>query len=316
KPILNQDKMRQAGINRADVAFALKRASDGMPLGQMNLNDELIPIQLRGTSQNMASLETLPVRSLLGFNSVPLGQVVDGFELVTEESMIWRRDRVKTITVQAGVSRDSTPANVRNAIKDQVEAIQLPAGYSMEWGGEYYDEDKAVTDIMKQQPKAMLIMVIILVAMFNGFKQPIIILATLPLAASGAVFALLGFDKPFGFMALIGAITLTGMIIKNGIVLMDQIELERTNGKSLSDAIKEATVNRTMAISMGALTTALGMIPLLSDLLFDQMAATIIGGLAAATILSLFVMPALYRLVYKEKAPSTQTNAELEEASS
>ncbi|MCV5231501.1 hypothetical protein OFC56_30555, partial [Escherichia coli] len=96
--------------NRADVAFALKRASDGMPLGQMNLNDELIPIQLRGTSQNMASLETLPVRSLLGFNSVPLGQVVDGFELVTEESMIWRRDRVKTITVQAGVSRDSTPA--------------------------------------------------------------------------------------------------------------------------------------------------------------------------------------------------------------
>ncbi|MCA2448108.1 MULTISPECIES: efflux RND transporter permease subunit, partial [Vibrio] len=179
------------------------------------------------------------------------------------------------------------------AIKDQVEAIQLPAGYSMEWGGEYYDEDKAVTDIMKQQPKAMLIMVIILVAMFNGFKQPIIILATLPLAASGAVFALLGFDKPFGFMALIGAITLTGMIIKNGIVLMDQIELERANGKSLSDAIKEATVNRTMAISMGALTTALGMIPLLSDLLFDQMAATIIGGLAAATILSLFVMPAL-----------------------
>ncbi|EKB1965693.1 TPA: efflux RND transporter permease subunit [Vibrio parahaemolyticus] len=316
KPILNQDKMRQAGINRADVAFALKRASDGMPLGQMNLNDELIPIQLRGTSQNMASLETLPVRSLLGFNSVPLGQVVDGFELVTEESMIWRRDRVKTITVQAGVSRDSTPANVRNAIKDQVEAIQLPTGYSMEWGGEYYDEDKAVTDIMKQQPKAMLIMVIILVAMFNGFKQPIIILATLPLAASGAVFALLGFDKPFGFMALIGAITLTGMIIKNGIVLMDQIELERTNGKSLSDAIKEATVNRTMAISMGALTTALGMIPLLSDLLFDQMAATIIGGLAAATILSLFVMPALYRLAYKEKAPSTQTNAELEEASS
>jgi multidrug efflux pump subunit AcrB len=282
----------------------------------MNLNDELIPIHLRGTSQNMASLETLPVRSLIGFNSVPLGQVVDGFELVTEESMIWRRDRVKTITVQAGVSRETTPANVRNAIKDQIEAIELPAGYSMEWGGEYYDENKSVTDIMKQQPKAMLIMVIILVAMFNGFKQPIIILSTLPLAASGAAFALLGFDKPFGFMAIIGAITLTGMIIKNGIVLMDQIELERANGMSLSDAIKEATVNRTMAISMGALTTALGMIPLLTDLLFDQMAATIIGGLAAATVLSLFVMPALYRLAYKDEQPSTETNAKLEEASS
>ncbi|WP_063344730.1 efflux RND transporter permease subunit [Vibrio jasicida] len=314
KPIINQDKMRQAGINRADIAFALKRASDGMPLGQMNLNDELIPIQLRGTSQNMASLETLPVCSLLGTHSVPLGQVVDGFELVPEESMIWRRNRIKTITAQAGVERSTTPARVRNAVKDQIEAIPLPDGYSLEWGGEYYDEHKAVTDIFKQLPKAMLIMVIILVAMFNGFKQPIIILATLPLAATGATFALLGFDKPFGFMALIGAITLTGMIIKNGIVLMDQIELERANGRPLSDAIKEATVNRTMAISMGALTTALGMIPLLSDLLFDQMAATIIGGLAAATVLSLFIMPALYRLAYRETSPTTQTDAELKEA--
>ncbi|EDL70458.1 efflux RND transporter permease subunit [Vibrio campbellii] len=314
KPIINQDKMRQAGINRADIAFALKRASDGMPLGQMNLNDELIPIQLRGTSQNMASLETLPVRSLLGMHSVPLGQVVDGFELVPEESMIWRRDRVKTITAQAGVARHSTPATVRNAVKEQIEAIHLPAGYSMEWGGEFYDEHKAVRDIFKQLPKAMLIMMIILVAMFNGFKQPIIIFATLPLAATGATFALLGFDKPFGFMALIGAVTLTGMIIKNGIVLMDQIELERANGRPLADAIKEATVNRTMAISMGALTTALGMIPLLSDLLFDQMAATIIGGLAAATVLSLFIMPALYRLAYKDKPQTTQTDAEMKEA--
>ncbi|MDO6499126.1 efflux RND transporter permease subunit [Photobacterium sanguinicancri] len=299
-PMINQEKLRRAGINRADIAFAMKRASNGMPLGQMNLNDELIPIQLRGSEQTMASLETLPVKSLLGLHTVPLGQVVDGFTLSAEESMIWRRDRLKTITAQAGVSRDSTPAKVRNAIKADIEAIALPPGYHMEWGGEYYDENKAITDIFKQLPKAMLIMVVILVAMFNSFKQPIIILATIPLAATGATFALLGFGKPFGFMALIGAITLTGMIIKNGIVLMDQIELERKNGLALSDAIKEATVNRTMAISMGALTTALGMIPLLSDLLFDQMAATIIGGLAAATILSLLVMPAIYKLTTKD----------------
>ncbi|GAL02064.1 acriflavin resistance protein [Photobacterium aphoticum] len=188
-------------------------------------------------------------------------------------------------------------------MKAEIEAIALPPGYRMEWGGEYYDEHKAVSDIMKQLPKALLIMVIILVAMFNGFTQPAIILATIPLAATGATFSLLLFDKPFGFMALIGAITLMGMIIKNGIVLMDQIELERCQGRDLADAIKVATLNRTMAISMGALTTALGMIPLLSDLLFDQMAATIVGGLAAATVLSLFVMPALYRLAYQEKAP-------------
>ncbi|WP_117232422.1 efflux RND transporter permease subunit [Vibrio maerlii] len=307
-PIINQDKMRNAGINRADVAFAMKRASDGMPLGRMNLNEELIPIQLRATERNMSSLETLPVRSIVGANSVPLGQVVDGFELQSEESMIWRRDRVKTITAQAGVGRYTTPAAVRNAVKEQIEAIELPPGYSMEWGGEYYDEHKAVSDIMLQLPKALLLMVIILVAMFNGFKQPVIIFTTLPLAATGATFSLLLLDKPFGFMALIGAVTLSGMIIKNGIVLMDQIELERRNGRTLSDAIKEATVNRTMAISMGALTTALGMIPLLTDLLFDQMAATIIGGLAAATVLSLFVMPALYKLFYKGEEASVNTD--------
>lgn len=302
KPIINQEKARNAGINRSDIAFAMKRASDGMPLGIMNLNDEMIPIHLRSAKQDISSLETLPVKSLLGLHTVPLGQVVDRFELSFEETMIWRRDRVKTITAQTGVIRSSTPARVRNAIIPEIEKIQLPPGYSMEWGGEYYDENKAVSDILKQLPKALLIMVIILVAMFNGFKQPVIILSTIPLAATGATFALIGFDKPFGFMALIGSITLMGMIIKNGIVLIDQIELERKNGKSLSDAIKEATINRTLAISMGALTTAFGMIPLLSDLLFDQMAATIIGGLAAATILSLFIMPALYKLAYRENA--------------
>ncbi|MEZ8069178.1 efflux RND transporter permease subunit [Vibrio sp. FF145] len=309
EPVINQEKMRTAGINRADIAFAMKRASEGMPLGRMNLNDELVTIQLRGTKSSIQSLETLPVRSLLGIHSVPLGQVVDGFELSSEETMIWRRDRVKTITAQAGVGRYTTPAAVRNSIKDQIEAIHLPDGYSLEWGGEYYDEHKAVSDILKQLPKAMLLMVIILVAMFNGFKQPVIIFTTLPLAATGATFSLLLLDKPFGFMALIGAVTLTGMIIKNGIVLMDQIELERKDGRSLSDAIKEATVNRTMAISMGALTTALGMIPLLSDLLFDQMAATIIGGLAAATVLSLFVMPALYKLFYRTEEKKTVAEA-------
>ncbi|HAS62340.1 MAG TPA: transporter, partial [Vibrio sp.] len=143
EPVINQERARRAGINRADIAFAMKRASDGMPLGQMKLNDELIPIQLRSTQQTMASLETIPVKSLLGIHSVPLGQVVDGFELKTEESMIWRRDRVKTITAQAGVARSTTPAKVRNAIRDDIEAIVLPPGYSMEWGGEYYDEHKA-----------------------------------------------------------------------------------------------------------------------------------------------------------------------------
>ncbi|OLQ79043.1 transporter [Photobacterium proteolyticum] len=307
-PVMNQEQARRAGINRTDVALAIKRATDGVTLSQLHQGDELIPIKLRSAAADIDSLETLPVRSLLGLHSVPLGQVVDGFELKTEESMIWRRNRLPAITVQADVHGE-TASEVRLQVAEAIEAIELPYGYQFEWGGEYYDEHRSVVDTFMQLPKAVLIMVIILVALFNGFKQPIIIMTTVPLAATGASWFLLLVDKPFGFMALIGAIALSGMIIKNGIVLMDQIELERANGRPLEEAITQATLNRTMAISMGALTTALGMIPLLSDRLFDQMAATIIGGLAAATVLSLFVMPALYRLFYRSE--STQHIKEL-----
>ncbi|ABV37817.1 putative efflux protein [Shewanella sediminis HAW-EB3] len=306
-PVINQEQARRAGLNRTDISLAIKRATEGVPLGTLNQGDQLIPISFRSANANLSNLETLPVRSLLGIHSVPLGQVVDSFELKSEESLIWRRNRVPTITAQADVF-DATPAEVRNQIKAQIEAIQLPAGYAFEWGGEYYDENRAITDTLSQLPKALLMMVVIMVAMFNGFKQPAIILITLPLAAIGVTWTLLLLDKPFGFMALIGAITLSGMIIKNGIVLMDQIELERANNRPLRDAVQAATINRTMAISMGALTTALGMIPLLSDRLFDQMAATIIGGLAAATLLSLFIMPAFYCLFYRG-SDKTKTDA-------
>ena len=305
EPIINQEQARRAGINRTDIALAIKRATEGVTLGTLNQGDQLIPISFRSADADLTYLETLPVRSLLGVHSVPLGQVVDDFELKAEESMIWRRNRVPTITAQADVF-DMTPAEARNQVKAQIEAIELPAGYTFEWGGEYYDENRAISDTLSQMPKALLMMVVIMVAMFNGFKQPAIILITLPLAAIGATWTLLLLDKPFGFMALIGAITLSGMIIKNGIVLMDQIELERANAKPLREAVHAATLNRTMAISMGALTTALGMIPLLSDRLFDQMAATIIGGLAAATLLSLFIMPAFYCLFYRNSDKAQQ----------
>lgn len=298
-PIINQEQARRAGLNRADIAVAMKRASEGVTLAQLHHGDELIPIKLRSQNANIGSLETLPIRSLLGMYSVPLGQVVNGFDMTTEESMIWRRNRLPAITVQAGV-QGKTASDVHTELAAKLEAIELPEGYLFEWGGEYYDEDRTIIDIFNQLSKALLIMVIIMVALFNGFKQPAIILVTLPMASFGVCLSLLVFDKPFGFMALIGAITLSGMIIKNGIVLIDQIELERSNGRQLDEAIIKATMNRTMAISMGSLTTALGMIPLLSDRLFDQMAATIIGGLSVATILSLFVMPALYHLLYRE----------------
>ncbi|GIU53917.1 efflux RND transporter permease subunit [Shewanella sp. KT0246] len=297
-PVMNQEQARLAGINRTDISLALKRATDGLTVGQLRENDTLMPILFKSTNASIDDIGDIPVRSFMGLHSVPLAHVVDDFEIEGEQSMLWRRNRVPTLTVQAGVVGDAV-GKVRNEISAQIEAIELPKGYKLEWGGEYADEKEAVDDLIQQTPKAFLIMIVILMALFSAYRQPTIIFMLVPLAGMGVCWSLLLFDKPFGFMALVGAIALSGMIIKNGIVLADQIELERKTGKSLDDSILSATLNRTMAISMGALTTALGMVPLLSDLLFDQMAATIIGGLFVATFLTLLLMPALYKLFFK-----------------
>jgi multidrug efflux pump subunit AcrB len=297
RPVINQEEARLAGVTRTDIALAISRVTEGVDIGILRHEDDLVPIKLRSTNASLEHFKNIPVRSLIATHSVPLGQVVDDIEIVGEQSLIWRYNRLPAITAQAGVSGD-TASNVRNTLKDEIEAIELPDGYTMEWGGEYYDENRSINDLMTQTPKASMLMLIILVAMFGAYRQPIIILITLPLALIGIIWSLLLLDKPFGFMAIVGMICLSGMIIKNGIVLMDQIELERSIGTPLSEAIKSATLNRTMAISMAALTTALGMIPLLTDRLFDQMAATIIGGLSAASVLSLFIMPALYKLFF------------------
>lgn len=318
-PILNQEKARRSGINRADIAASIQRSSTGFPLGQLRQGDRLIPIKVVSEEFGLHNLAEMPVMSLIGIHNVPLGQVVEDFQLEGEPSMIWRRNRVPEITVQAGVTSDVTVAEVRNELAEAVEAIPLPPGYTFSWGGEYYDEHRSVIDTLKQTPISFLIMVIILVALFNGFKQPIIILTPVPLAAIGVILFLIAIGKTFSFMGLVGAIALSGMIIKNGIVLLDQIELERKQGRGFKEAIQEATFNRTLSIAMGALTTALGMIPLLTDRLFDSMAATIIGGLFVATLLSLFVMPALYNLLYRNEdtlvtQDATQAGKEFDDA--
>jgi len=298
KPSINQHEMRQTGVTKNDISANIKRASEGLTIGLFRQDDRLIPIKLRSPGINLENLDSLSVKSSASMHNVPLGQLVADFDLDTEESMIWRRNRIPAISVQAGVIQGILPGRARAEIKKEIESIKLPPGYTMEWGGEYYDARRSTIDVLSQLPKVLLISVIIMIALFNGLRQPLIILITIPLASTGVTAMLLIEKMSFGFMALVGAITLTGMIIKNGVVLMDQIEIERMRGKGLKEAVKEATMNRTLSISMGALTTLLGMIPLLWDRLFDQMAATIIGGLAVATFLSLIIMPALYIIFF------------------
>jgi len=308
-PILNQEEGRRSDLNRIDIAAAIQRSTDGFPVSFFRQNDRLIPIKIRSPYSNMGNLDSIPVRSLLGGHGAPMGHLVSEFKLEGEESMIWRRNRVLTISAQADVQQGVIATKVQGEIAPDIEEIALPPGYSMEWGGEYYEARRAVVDVFSQLPKTALISLVIMVALFNGFLQPAIILITLPLASIGIVAMMMITGQPFGFMALVGAISLSGMITKNGIVLLDQIGIFREKGLSIKEAVETATLDRTMSISMGALTTLLGMIPLLSDQLFGQMAACIIGGLAVATLLSLFIMPALYIIFNASKVQAEQGGA-------
>ncbi|SDJ15128.1 Multidrug efflux pump subunit AcrB [Ferrimonas sediminum] len=310
-PEFNQDNARLAGVTRNDVNLALARATDGLLVANLYQGRDRLPVLLRQPSaerNDFSTLLTLPVKPLMGGHSVPMGQVVDRFDLGFEEGQIWRRDRVRTMTVQADVE-GMYASQARQQIAAAIEAIALPQGYTMTWGGEFYDEDRSVKDIFAQLPKAGVMMLILMVAMFNGLRQPLVIVMTIPLALMGVIPLLLVANMPFGFMALVGVIALSGMIIKNGIVLMDQINMEIANGRSAFDALVEAAVNRTLAISMAALTTVLGMIPLWWDPLFGPMAATIIGGLSVATFLTLLIMPVFYAVLYRVPAQQEQHNA-------
>ncbi len=300
-PIFNQDKARLAGISRFDVNQALAKAADGQLLTVVYQDQDALPLLFKlpkAQRSNMDMLSSIPVTPTLGGPSVPLSQVTDGFELAFEEGMIHRRNRIRTMTVQADVEGIFASQGRAEIAKD-IEAITLPDGYSLQWGGEYYDEYRSITDIFEQLPKANIMMLLLMVLMFNGFKQPLVIIMTIPLAFIGVVPILVIAGFPWGFMTLVGVISLSGMIIKNGIVLMDQINLEIKRGKEPFDALVSSAVNRTMAISMAALTTVLGMVPLWWDPLFGPMAATIIGGLTVATFLTLLIMPVFYAVLYK-----------------
>ena len=311
QPVFDQARASRAGISREDVAFALSRVTDGLPVGTYRESDNLLPIVWRVPESergDVLQLDQLPVYSAFAPAGVPLGQVVSGFAYVTEHPLIWRRDRQRTITVQAdpqGVEAYELQARVQAAI----EAIELPEGYRFEWGGEYEGSVDGQTNVNAMVPIGMILTVIILVALFNGLRQPLIIFATVPLCIVGVTAGLLLTAQPFGFMALLGVLSLQGMLIKNGIVLVDQIEAGIKDGLDRHDAVVQGAVGRLVSIVVGALTTALGLIPLLFDPFFGPMAIAIMGGLMFGTVLTLIVLPLLYTIVFRVKpaadAPSS-----------
>ncbi len=219
-----------------------------------------------------------------------------------------RRDRKRVLAVFADplLGSDETADSVLRKLRPKVEAIALPAGYKLEWGGEFETSSEAQAGIASSLPMGYLAMFLITVVLFNSVRQPLVIWFNVPLAIIGIASGLLIFDAPFSFMAILGLLSLSGMVVKNGIVLIDQIRVELNEGKAPYDAVFESSVSRVRPVCMAAITTMLGMIPLLFDPFFKSMAVTIIFGLGFATLLTLIVLPVTYVLIFR--IPNKQQN--------
>lgn len=298
KPIYATDRAQTAGVTRENIADALQFSTDGLQMGVFRERDRQIPIVVRRAPEQTYNIYDQVVFSASSGSSVPLEQMIDGIDVVVENTLVHRRDRVPTLTVGADIPPDMTAATVFAEVKDAIEAMEIPPGYMMEWGGEHESSGDANESLGKQLPVTLLIMVLISVLLFNALRQPIIIWLLVPMSVNGVVIGLLGTGFPFTFTALLGLLSLSGMLIKNGIVLVEEIDLVRETGKPLREAIVEASVSRLRPVMLAAVTTILGMAPLLTDAFFVSMAITIMGGLAFATVLTLVAAPVFYLIFF------------------
>jgi multidrug efflux pump subunit AcrB len=306
RPQFNEAMGRRVGVTKQDLDRLLLANFTGQQVGIYRDGTKILPIVARAPENERLNIDSLPelqIYSQVARDYIPITQVVSGFTTEWEDSLIMRRDRKRTITVMADhdILGDETAATLFKRVKPKIEAIKLPPGYSLSWGGEYEASTKAQKALFSGLPLGYLVMFVITVLLFNAIRAPLVIWATVPLAIIGVTVGLLSLGAPFSFMALLGLLSLSGMLIKNGIVLVDQINLELSQGKVPYRAVFDSAVSRVRPVAMAAITTILGMIPLLSDVFFQSMAVTIMFGLGFATVLTLIVVPVLYSLAYRIK---------------
>ncbi|WP_425667014.1 efflux RND transporter permease subunit [Vibrio tubiashii] len=308
-PQFNESKARRLGISKEELSNTLQMAFGGTPIGLLRDGTHMLPIIARLPEQERVDFESLAnvkIWSPSLQSYIPVEQVIDGVALDWQEPLIQRRDRKRTLTVLADhdVLGHETPASLFSRVRPQVEALALPEGYSISWGGEYESSKDAQEALFGSLPMGYLLMFIITMLLFNSFRKPLVIWFTVPLSIIGVSIGLLATDMPFSFTAFLGLLSLSGMILKNGIVLLDQINIELGSGKDPYQAVFDSAISRVRPVSMAALTTILGMIPLVFDAFFGSMAITIMAGLGFATVLTLIVVPVLFAIFYRIK-PST-----------
>lgn len=302
RPVYDPVKSGELGITKAQMMQSVKSISDGVPVGIYRDNEKKVPVLLKTEGYNITNASSLGNFSMWnGERSAPLSQVTERIETTWEFPQIRTYNRQLSMAAMCGVKPGHTMAEVHGEIRSEIESMPLPTGYTFFWDSQYKDQGEAMQAIAKYFPLAFLMLIVILVALFGNFRQPIIILCILPLSLIGVAVGMLLTGFEFGFFPIAGWLGLLGMIIKNVIVLIDEINIQRRDGVPAYTAVIESTVSRTRPVLMAATTTILGMVPLLFDIAFEGMAATIIFGLTFATLLTLFVTPALYILFYKIK---------------
>ena len=306
KPLYSQEKGLRLGITRQQVAYSLRSATNGVPLGEYREGDVFMPILLKDADKDSISLndiKTLPVYSAKG-RSVKVEQVIDDFSLDYEFNVVRRFNREPCMLMQCEPKRGAnTMAAFSHLWKEIQEKIQVPEGYKMTYFGEQSEQDKGNKAIAANIPLMFGLIYVTLLFLFpKYYRKPVLIMAMLPLIFIGVVLGLLVFGKSLDFFAMLGLLGLIGMNIKNAIVLVDEIGLQLNSGLAPVNAVIEATKTRIVPVTMASGTTILGMLPLLGDAMFAGMAATIMGGLFVSTILTIFVLPVTYCIFFKIKS--------------
>lgn len=298
----SQVNAKKSGITPFDLTTSLMRSGDGMPIGKIKDENSLSTVVIKEKKSNdISNLDNTPVWGMVG-KARPLSSILKNSRLEFEDNQIWRRNGVRAIRVQGDIPIGENSDKIRKLMIERIENIKLPKGYKGRWGGEFFEQTKNTKALLDSVPLPIILMFSICVLLFASVKIATLIFLMLPLALIGIAPGLVITGKSFGFMSAVGLIALFGIMIKNIIVLVDEINFQ-INGlnKEPKTAVVDSSISRIRAVGLAAVTTIFGMIPLLRDPLYGDMAATIIFGLFASTILTLFIFPVIYVVAYKIK---------------
>lgn len=304
RPRYSAEKAQQFGLTTQEINQAIAQTLSGRNVGVYREGNDLIPIVARSPDverDHQRAIENTEVYSHTANSFISINQLIESSNVVWQDAILRRIDRVPTILVQADPAPGVLTTDAFNQVQEKIEAIELPSGYQLIWYGEYKASKDANEGLLISAPYGFAAMILAVIFMFNGLRQPLVIWLTAPLAIIGVTVGLVAFQTPFEFMAILGFLSLIGMMVKNAIVLVDQADLEVKNGKTPYYAIIDASLSRARPVLLGALTTILGVAPLLVDPFFKSMAVTIMFGLLFATILTLIVIPLFYGMLFRIK---------------